>query len=337
MIETAIITHNAESRIENTIGALLNSGLGEEQIKIYDVASSDLTIDRIKNKYLGIKITSFKENLGPNPARNLAINEASTKYLFLIDDDVEVKENTIKLLFMELKDKSDVALVSPIVLYGNNKELIQYSNIKLHFLCEAINERQNTPYQNIDKNTFETNCITGCALLINTEIVKNIALFDEDFLFGKTDGDFSHRIKLAGYKILEVPQAVVYHHFRSRGKKRYTVQIVNRWQFIFKNYELKTIFLLLPIFIIHEIMQVVLLTILGQFGAYPKALKILFSNFYKYKAKRKEINLKRRVKDKYLLYSGDFIVPDKIYTIRLLKLSFNFYVRVLNFYWKIVV
>ncbi|HET6955609.1 MAG TPA: hypothetical protein VFI56_03485, partial [Vicinamibacterales bacterium] len=46
--------------------------------------------------------------------------------------------------------------------------------------------------------------------------------------------DFTHRIKMAGYRIWEVPQAVVEHQSRPRGTWLFYYQIRNRWHFIFE-------------------------------------------------------------------------------------------------------
>ena len=90
-----------------------------------------------------------------------------------------------------------------------------------------------------------------CALLLDRETSIDVGLFDERYFIGKEDGDFTHRIRLAGYRILEVPDALVRHHSRPRGTWLFYYQIRNRWHFMLKNYQWRTLLSILPALVIH--------------------------------------------------------------------------------------
>jgi hypothetical protein len=44
-----------------------------------------------------------------------------------------------------------------------------------------------------------------CGLLLHRQLSIDIGLFDERYFIGKEDGDFTHRMRLANYRILELP------------------------------------------------------------------------------------------------------------------------------------
>ena len=48
-------------------------------------------------------------------------------------------------------------------------------------------------------------------------------------------------MRLAGYRILELPDALVLHHSRPRGTWLFYYQIRNRWHFMLKNYQWRTL------------------------------------------------------------------------------------------------
>src|SRR5947207_3075872 len=77
-------------------------------------------------------------------------------------------------------------------------------------------------------------------LLLDPQTAIEIGLFDARYFIGKEDGDFTHRIKMAGYKMIELPQALVLHNSRPRGSWLFYYQIRNRWHFILKNYQIGT-------------------------------------------------------------------------------------------------
>jgi GT2 family glycosyltransferase len=90
-------------------------------------------------------------------------------------------------------------------------------------------------------------------VLIKRSIIEKIGgLFDDDYVILNDDTDSSLRIWLAGYKILYVPSAVVFHK-RSATMKSLPVEFIafhgrkNTIQTLLKNYELKNLIKWLPI------------------------------------------------------------------------------------------
>ena len=55
----------------------------------------------------------------------------------------------------------------------------------------------------------------ACAALYRRKMIEETGFFDEDFFLIHEDTDFNLRAQLAGWKVLYVPEAVVYHKVRS--------------------------------------------------------------------------------------------------------------------------
>ena len=79
-------------------------------------------------------------------------------------------------------------------------------------------------------------------------------------------------MRLAGYRILELPDALVLHHSRPRGTWLFYYQIRNRWHFMLKNYQWRTLLLILPCLAVHEPLQLVVLHAQGHGRVYWKAV-----------------------------------------------------------------
>ena len=79
-------------------------------------------------------------------------------------------------------------------------------------------------------------------------------------------------MRLAGYRILELPDALVLHHSRPRSTWLFYYQIRNRWHFMLKNYQWRTLLLILPCLAIHEPLQLLVLHAKGHGGVYWKAV-----------------------------------------------------------------
>src|SRR4029078_8758594 len=109
-------------------------------------------------------------------------------------------------------------------------------------------------------------------LLIDRAAAVEVGLFDERYFMGKDDGDFTHRMRVAGHRNPREPEAPVPHQSRPRGDWLFYYQIRNRWHFMLKNYQWRTIVLIAPCLMIHEPMQLVLLHLKGHGRVYWKAV-----------------------------------------------------------------
>ena len=69
----------------------------------------------------------------------------------------------------------------------------------------------------------------------------------------------THRMRIAGYRILEVPDALVLHGSRPRSDWLFYYQLRNRWHFMLKNYQLRTLIAIVPCLVVHEPLQLIVM------------------------------------------------------------------------------
>jgi GT2 family glycosyltransferase len=231
---------------------------------------------------------------------------------------------------------SSIAIGSPIVVYADRPDTIQYAGTCLHFMCEAVNPWQGRSVGERGSQAEDIGCASGCALLISRAAAIEVGLFDERYFLGKDDGDFTHRIKLAGYKIMEVPQARVLHRSGSRGTDLYFYQLRNRWHFMLKNYELRTLLWLAPVLLMHEILQLMMLTLKGYGRTYLEAAFGVVKMLKNIRADRAVVANFRHREDRELLLSGTMVVREGFLGHPFLKQVKKIYDFFLCSYWSIL-
>jgi GT2 family glycosyltransferase len=65
---------------------------------------------------------------------------------------------------------------------------------------------------------LERDYFTGCAMLLSRELLMQVGLFDEAFFMYYEDSDLCRRARIAGFRLLLVPEARVWHKIsRSSG------------------------------------------------------------------------------------------------------------------------
>lgn len=206
----------------------------------------------------------------------------------------------------------------------------------MHFICEAVNPFQNRPLTERGTDRRDIGAAPGVAYLIDVAVSKRIGNFDDRYFIGKEDGDFCHRIIMAGYRLVEDGAALVEHRSKPRTAWLFPCQIRNRWHFLLKNYELRTLILMMPALIVHEPMQLAMIVAKGHFGAYRRAVRELRPWLTTLAAERREIAGFRKVHDRDLFNASPLIIRQDFVgggIGRLVKDTYDLFLRT---YWALI-
>src|SRR5215470_6536909 len=166
-----------------------------------------------------------------------------------------------------------IRIASPIIVPLNAPAVIQYAGTTLHFICEAINPWKDRPLAERGGELRDIGVASANGLLLDRQAAIEIGGFDERYFMGKDDGDFTHRMRIAGFRILEVPSAIVLHDVGARNDRLFFYQLRNRWHFMLKNYQAATLVAILPCLLVHELLQAIVMHAKGYGGVYWKAVR----------------------------------------------------------------
>jgi GT2 family glycosyltransferase len=332
-VGVAIVCHNNRDSLVFTLASLDAAGCPRPAIHIVDVASTDGTAGWLRSDYPEIRVDTLDRNDGPGPGRNVGIRSSVYPYVFLMDADVQVRPDTIQLLRAAMAADPLIKIGSPIVVHAGAPGTIQYAEGSLHFICEAINPWMDRPLAQRGNEPRDIGVAPTCGLLLDRQAAVDIGLFDERYFIGKEDGDFTHRIRLAGYRILELPDALVLHRSRPRGTWLFYYQIRNRWHFMLKNYEVRTLLLIAPCLLLHEPVQLVVLHAKGHGRVYWKAVVGLLRLLPSLGRDRALTNRIRVVPDAALLRCDRLIIRDDLAGHTFLRAGKRAYEAFLRGYW----
>lgn len=335
-VHVAIVAHNNMAALPETLDSLAAAGCPPSQIAVVDVMSSDGLAEWLAATWPGITRHYVPYNDGPDPGRNMGILRAPLPYVFLMDADVVVRPDTVQLLRTEMAADPNIKIGSPIVVHKQRPDTIQYADGALHYICEAVNPWLDRPLAERGSEPKDIGAAPTCALLLDREAAIDIGLFDERYFIGKEDGDFTHRCKMAGYTMLEVPAALVLHNSRPRGTWLFYYQIRNRWHFMLKNYEVSTLFLIIPPLLVHEPLQAAVLIAKGHGRVYFKALWGLVKLLPSLPKDRALARRIRRRRDRDLLVTGPLVIRKDLASNALVRAGRGAYEGFLNGYWKLL-
>lgn len=115
-ISVIVPMYNVEPYIAVTIGSILNQTFKNYEVFLIDDASTDQTVKIAKSfKDRRLTIIKLEKNLGgehgPGLARNVGLERARGEFIYFMDSDDIIMENSLELLLKEIeRHKADVVL-----------------------------------------------------------------------------------------------------------------------------------------------------------------------------------------------------------------------------------
>ena len=194
------------------------------EVVVVDNGSSDGSQGMVKKKFPQVKLIPNKDNLGFAKANNQGIKISKGKYIFLLNSDAYLIENSFKKLLDDARSLGEkLGAMGPLLL--NEDRSIQQSvgffpdlpQILwwMTFIDDLPGGTFLKPYHvdhdSFYKNQHEVDWITGAAFLIPKKVIDKIGMLDEKiFMYGE-DFEWCFRIKKAGFKIYFSPTAKIVH------------------------------------------------------------------------------------------------------------------------------
>lgn len=188
------------------------------KVYIIDNYSTDDSLSFLHSTYPEIEIISLDKNYGFAEGYNLGLKKIESEFYILLNSDVEVTENWLSPLIYTLENNEDVAIVQPKLLSERNRVYFEYAGAsggyidKLGFpFCRGrifdTLEQDNLQYES-SKQIFWA---SGACFAIKKSIFDDHNGFDSYFFAHMEEIDLCWRIGNSGYKIMCIPQSVVYH------------------------------------------------------------------------------------------------------------------------------
>lgn len=248
-----ILSYNSSEDLCEFIPSLECQTYQNYEIIVVDNASSDDTVNFVRTKYPEIKLIETGANLGYPGGNNIGFEHAKGEYIVVVNPDTVADPKWLEELIKPLEEDPTISVTTSKILIYYQKERINTCGNSTHYtgldFCKGLN-RLSDMYAKKEM----VGAISGCSFAIRREMLEYIDGFDSDFFLYLEDADLSWRVRFAGGNILYVPTSIIYHKFKlsiAPWKEFYLER--NRYLILLKNFEAKTLFLLLPALFVTEI------------------------------------------------------------------------------------
>ncbi|MDQ3191837.1 MAG: glycosyltransferase family 2 protein [Bacteroidota bacterium] len=317
-VAIVILNWNGRNHLEQFLPSVINHNIEESEIYVADNASTDDSVEFVKEHYPDVKIIQNTQNGGFAKGYNDALKHVEAEYFILLNSDVEVTQNWIKPLISVMDNDINIAACQPKIRSFNNKHYFEHAGAAGGFIDHfGYPFCRGRIFQTIEKDSGQYDdsreifWATGACMFVRSECFFKAGGFDEDFFAHMEEIDLCWRLKNAGFKIYYCPYSTVYHlgggTLDYKSTRKTFLNFRNSLYMLYKNLSTQK---LIPLFLIRMLldgiagMKFLLQGKFNHFTAVFKAHLSFYSNFSSLRKKRKQ-NLNQNLTG---IYSGSIIV-----------------------------
>lgn len=228
-VSVIIVNWNSGKYLEETINSLKE--------KTIDISYEIILVDNNSNEdeksylyleqliqYENVTVIKSKENLGFAKANNIGMRIAQGRNLLILNPDVILHNNVLKILSDYLDNNANVGMVGPKVLNvdGSFQQPClrgkPYPKDTLFHLIGLAKAFPNNEYFNgyalwhLDREKInECGALSGCCMMLKKSLYEEIGGMDEQFFMYQEETDWGLRCAKAGYKTVYNPNAQITH------------------------------------------------------------------------------------------------------------------------------
>ncbi|MFQ5864019.1 MAG: glycosyltransferase family 2 protein [bacterium] len=215
LVHVIILNWNGKHDTLECLRSLEKVAYPNFRICLVDNASSDGTIEAVREHFPDVKIIINSENLRFARGNNIGLQHAlehGADYVLLLNNDTIVDPLLLQELVNVAESNANIGMVGPKIYHYDQPNLIWSAGGDISFWQGKIAHRG---LRKVDAPKYnrisEVDYLTACALLIRKEVIQKVGLLDPSYFMYTEDADWCERTRRAGYKLFYVPSAKVWH------------------------------------------------------------------------------------------------------------------------------
>jgi hypothetical protein len=214
-VSVIILNYNGMGYVDECLRSVLRTDYTNFEVIFVDNASTDGSLDLVEHRWrrdspVRLSVLRNEANYGYAKGNNIGARHSRGQYLVFLNVDTRVTSTWIGELVKAMGLNGSLGAAQAKLLSMTMPSRLDTAGHRLtpYGFTEQIGVGDAATHY--DK-PIEILGAQGAALIVRREIFEKIEGFDEDYFLFCEETDLCWRIWLHGYKILFIPEAVVYH------------------------------------------------------------------------------------------------------------------------------
>ena len=223
-VSIIIVSFNCKEYVIECINTILeHTKEVQYEIIVVDNNSVDNIEEELANTFQNVLFLKSECNCGFGFANNIGLSRVKGEYVFFLNPDTLLLNDTCKILYDFMENNINVAAVGARVFdekhnnqisFGRFPSVTQYLfevfPLKI-FLKKIKTNKSSEGFISDGDDVVDVDFISGADLFARKSILDQIGYFDEKFFLFFEEVDLCRRMKMAGYDLKIIAEAKIIH------------------------------------------------------------------------------------------------------------------------------
>ena len=181
---------------------------------VLDNASTDGSVEAIRAEFPDVRIHRLEQNLGYAGNNNVGIEQAlalGADWVFVLNEDTVLARDCLERLVEAGQQDERVGIVGPMVYHHLEPRVIQSAGGALSRDWSSFHLGQNALDEGQFPSPHQVDWISGCAILVRRAVIERVGTFDARYFYFWEETEWCLRASRAGWRVLHVPGAHLWH------------------------------------------------------------------------------------------------------------------------------
>jgi len=263
-----ILNWNGKKFLQECLDSLGAQTYRDFETILIDNGSTDNSAAFVQELYPWVRLVALPENTGFSGGNNRGLAECRGDYIVTLNNDTKVEPEFIAELVKVAESDSAIGMVAAKMLNFYETGRIDSVGIRVTTAGLGVNRGVGETDRGQYDAAGEVFGACAGAALYRRAMLDEVGFFDAAFFAYYEDTDLAWRARLAGWRCVTAPGAVVYHvHSATSGRMSpFTVYQVqrNKWYTIIKNWPASILLKRIPLIATFDLAALVLAVLRGR-------------------------------------------------------------------------
>lgn len=224
-LSIVVLNYKTKDLLKTCLHGIVDSPWSSDhEIIVVDNDSRDGSFEMVRKHFPTVRVIASHKNVGFAAGMNLALKQASGRYILTLNPDVSISGDAVAILRDYVEKHPRVGLAAPRVNYPDGTEqtsCYRFPNIwipalrrtPLGHLAWGQNILERYSMHDLSQERDKpVGWVLGACMLIRQAAIDEVGAFDERFFLYFEDVDLCRRLWQAGWEVHNVREAKIVHY-----------------------------------------------------------------------------------------------------------------------------
>lgn len=218
-LSVIIVNYNTADFLPSCLKAIFSQTGPSFEVWVVDNGSTDQSVSLIREQFPQVNLIASPENLGFARANNLAVLQASGRFIYYLNPDTEVQPGCFAAMLCFMEDNQAVGMAGTRLLYPDRSH--QNS-------VEKTYPGQQHAHNELSGLPGNIAWLLGASLIVREIVVQQVGGFSEAFFLYGEDIDLGIKVRQAGWQLGYIANAEVIHWEGKSERTTLPIEVVRK-------------------------------------------------------------------------------------------------------------